>query len=158
MATSRAPFVLSASADPANWTVADAEKLYNMPGWGLGFFRANAEGHVTVHPDGAPDQGLDLYQLAIDLKAQGVGLPLLLRFSDILRARIAQLAEVFREAIGEFGYKAATPRSTRSRSTSSGTWSQEIVEFGARARRGTRVRLASRSCRRSSACTRAPST
>lgn len=90
---------------PATWTPRDAEKLYNMPGWGLGFFRANADGHVTVHADGDPAHGLDLYQLAMDLQAQGVGLPLLLRFSDILRARISQLAEVFRSAIAEFGYE-----------------------------------------------------
>ncbi|HEX5635092.1 MAG TPA: hypothetical protein VFX50_17735, partial [Gemmatimonadales bacterium] len=58
-------------AAPA-WTPADAEKLYNMRGWGLGFFRVNPEGHVTVHPDGDPKRGLDLHQLALDLSAQGV--------------------------------------------------------------------------------------
>ena len=87
MASSRAPFVLSASADPANWTVADAARLYNMAGWGLGYFRVSDEGHVTVHPDGSTDQGIDLYQIATDLNAQGVGLPLLLRFCDAARCR-----------------------------------------------------------------------
>ncbi len=67
----------------------------------------------------------------MDLQAQGVGLPLLLRFSDILRSRIATLAEVFSKAIGEFGYEGRTPPSTRSRSTSSATSCEEIVEFGA---------------------------
>ena len=60
-----------------------------MRGWGLGYFRVNPEGHVTVHPDQAGDRAVDLYRLALDLDAQGVGLPLLLRFSDILQARIA---------------------------------------------------------------------
>ena len=50
-----------------------------MSGWGLGYFRVNAEGHVTVHPDANKKRGLDLYNLAMDLHAQGVGLPLLLR-------------------------------------------------------------------------------
>ena len=63
-----------------------------MSGWGLGYFRANPEGHVTVHPDANRKRGLDLYQLAMDLNAHGVGLPLLLRFSDILRSRIQSLA------------------------------------------------------------------
>ena len=96
-----------------------------MQGWGLGFFRINAEGHVTVHPDGNPTRGLDLYQLAMDLKAQGVGLPLLLRFSDILQARIEPLADRVPAARSRSsGTRAATPRSIRSRSTSSATSSR----------------------------------
>ncbi len=26
------------------WSIKDAEKLYNMRGWGLGYFRTNADG------------------------------------------------------------------------------------------------------------------
>jgi arginine decarboxylase len=40
----------------------------------------------------------------MDLDAQGVRLPLLLRFSDILQTRIEMLAERFQGAIEEFGY------------------------------------------------------
>jgi len=116
---------------PATWTPRDAEKLYNMPGWGLGFFRTNADGHVTVHADGDPAHGLDLYQLAMDLQAQGVGLPLLLRFSDILRARISQLAEVFRSAIGEFGYEGSYTTVYPIKVNQQRHVVQEIVEFGA---------------------------
>src|SRR5215210_8850729 len=77
---------IATTVAPPTWTPKDAEKLYNMSGWGLGYFRVNAEGHVTVHPDANRKRGLDLYNLAMDLHAQGVGLPLLLRFSDILRS------------------------------------------------------------------------
>jgi arginine decarboxylase len=76
-----------------------------MRGWGLGFFRVNADGHVTVHPDQAADRSIDLYRLAIDLNAQGIGLPLLIRFSDILKARIGTLAHEFRRAIEEISYQ-----------------------------------------------------
>jgi arginine decarboxylase len=102
-----------------------------MHGWGLGFFRVNPEGHVTVHADGNPKRGLDLYQLAMDLHAQGVGLPLLLRFSDILRARINNLAGVFREAIGEFGYTGAYTTVYPIKVNQQRHVVQEIVEFGA---------------------------
>ena len=78
-------FDIATTVAPPTWTVKDAEKLYNMNGWGLGYFRINPDGHVTVHPDANRKRGLDLYHLATDLHAQGVGLPLLLRFSDILR-------------------------------------------------------------------------
>jgi len=102
-----------------------------MPGWGLGFFRTNADGHVTVHADGDPARGLDLYQLAMDLQAQGVGLPLLLRFSDILRARITQLAEVFDKAIAEFGYTGTYTTVYPIKVNQQRHVVQEIVEFGA---------------------------
>ncbi len=75
-----------------------------MRGWGLGYFRTNAEGHVTVHPDQAGDRAIDLYRLALDLNAQGIGLPLLVRFSDILKARIGALATEFHRAIEETSY------------------------------------------------------
>jgi arginine decarboxylase len=75
-----------------------------MRGWGLGYFRVNPDGHVTVHPDQAGDRAVDLYRLALDLDAQGVGLPLLLRFSDILQARITSLGTEFGRAIEETGY------------------------------------------------------
>ena len=101
-----------------------------MSGWGLGYFRVNAEGHVTVHPDGDPKRGLDLYQLATDLDAQGVGLPLLLRFSDILRSRIATLAGHFAHAIKEFGYEGRYTTVYPIKVNQQRHVVQEIVEFG----------------------------
>ncbi len=112
------------------WTPKDAEKLYNMSGWGLGYFRVNAEGHVTVHPDGDPKRGLDLYQLATDLDAQGVGLPLLLRFSDILKSRIATLAGHFTHAIKEFGYEGRYTTVYPIKVNQQRHVVQEVVEFG----------------------------
>ena len=117
------------SAQPA-WTVKDSEKLYNMSGWGLGYFRINPEGHVTVHPDGNPKRGLDLFHLAMDLNAQGVRLPLLLRFSDILRSRIATLAEQFAHAIKEFGYDGSYTTVYPIKVNQQRHVVEEIVEFG----------------------------
>jgi arginine decarboxylase len=114
----------------APWTTKDSEKLYNMSGWGLGYFRVNDEGHVTVHPDGNPKRGLDLYQLALDLNAQGVGLPLLLRFSDILRSRIQALAAQFQHAIKEFGYDGRYTTVYPVKVNQQRHIVQEIVEFG----------------------------
>ena len=102
-----------------------------MTGWGLGYFRVNPEGHVTVHPDANRKRGLDLYQLAMDLNAQGVGLPLLLRFSDILRSRIQSLASEFASAIKEFGYEGAYTTVYPVKVNQQRHVVQEIVEFGA---------------------------
>ena len=130
MSVHRTPYVLPANADPSRWTVADAEKLYNMAGWGLGYVRVNEEGHVTVHPDRAPEHGIDLYQIATDLNAQGVGLPLLLRFSDILQSRIAELADRFSGAIEEFGYEGSYTTVYPIKVNQQRHVVQDIVEFG----------------------------
>ena len=101
-----------------------------MSGWGQGYFRINEAGHVTVHPDGNPKRGLDLFQLAMDLNAQGVGLPLLLRFSDILRSRIQALAGQFESAIKEFGYEGSYTTVYPVKVNQQRHVAQEIVEFG----------------------------
>jgi arginine decarboxylase len=122
---------IATTVAPPAWTVKDAEKLYNMTGWGLGYFRINAEGHVTVHPDANRKRGLDLYHLATDLHAQGVGLPLLLRFSDILKSRIEALSGEFSNAIKEFGYDGSYTTVYPVKVNQQRHVVQEIVEFGA---------------------------
>ena len=112
------------------WSPKDSEKLYNMPGWGLGFFRVNPEGRVTVHPDGNAKRGLDLFQLAMDLNAQGVGLPMLLRFSDILRVRIQTLAAQFQHAIAENEYAGSYTTVYPIKVNQQRHVIEEIVEFG----------------------------
>jgi arginine decarboxylase len=86
------------------WTLDDARELYNIDSWGIGFFGVNEQGNVTVHPTKDPALGLDLFEVAMDLEAQEVGLPLLLRFPDILRIRIETMTEKFRQAREEFEY------------------------------------------------------
>ena len=113
------------------WTPADSAKLYNQKGWGLGYFRVNEQGHVTVHPDPRSERGLDLYDLAMDLNQQGVGLPLLLRFSDILKSRIELLAAEFAHAIRENGYEGAYTTVYPIKVNQQRHVVQEIVEFGA---------------------------
>jgi arginine decarboxylase len=86
------------------WTTEDSRELYNIDGWGIGYFDINDRGRVTVHPTKEPERGLDLFEIARDLEAQGMQLPLLLRFSDILQTRIQTLTEKFRAAFTEFEY------------------------------------------------------
>jgi arginine decarboxylase len=87
------------------WTIDDASELYNVEGWGIGYFGVNSKGHLGVHPTRDPKNALDLFELAMDMEAQGVKLPLLLRFSDILRTRVQTLAEKFQHAIQEYDYE-----------------------------------------------------
>ena len=65
------------------WSIEDSEKLYRIQGWGDPYFSINAAGHVTVSPQGDHGGSLDLYELVESLRKRNIGLPLLLRFSDI---------------------------------------------------------------------------
>lgn len=89
---------------PMAWSIQDSRDLYNIEAWGVGYFDVNEKGNVAVHPTKDPTRGLDLFEVAMDLEAQKVGLPLLLRFPDILRLRIETLTEKFRIAREEFEY------------------------------------------------------
>jgi hypothetical protein len=94
MTSTRAPQTPTAPAHATpgapEWTIEDAKALYNVDGWGAGFIDINAPGHVVVRPDpNRPERTLDLHELAMDLEEQGVALPVLLRFSDILQTHRA---------------------------------------------------------------------
>ncbi len=86
------------------WTVKDSIELYNVHGWGRDFFTINEAGHVEVTPAGSGSPAIDLKDLVDDLKRRGCRLPLLIRFSDILRTRVRQLCESFQQAIAENDY------------------------------------------------------
>ncbi len=89
------------------WTPADSVDLYNIRGWGNDFFSVGKDGHMLVSPAGSGTTALDLKELVDEVHARGIGLPLLIRFSEIIRSRVVQLNEAFRRAIGEYGYQGA---------------------------------------------------
>jgi arginine decarboxylase len=86
------------------WTIEDSEELYRINGWGEPYFSINAAGHVTVSPQGDRGGSLDLYELVNALKQRNLGLPLLIRFSDILEDRIERLNACFAKAIARYNY------------------------------------------------------
>jgi arginine decarboxylase len=86
------------------WTIEDSEELYRIPGWGEPYFSINAAGHVTVSPRGDRGGSLDLFELVNALKQRNLGLPLLIRFSDILEDRIERLNACFAKAIARYNY------------------------------------------------------
>ena len=118
-------------AEPQSWSVEDAKELYNIEGWGAGFFDINDAGHVIVRPDpSVPGTTLDLFEIAVDLEAQGVPLPVLLRFSDILKRRIETLSESFATAIREFEYTGGYTTVYPIKVNQQRHVVEEIVEFG----------------------------
>jgi arginine decarboxylase len=89
---------------PHSWKIEDSEALYRIQGWGEPYFSINAAGHITVSPKGDRGGSLDLFELVNALKQRNLGLPMLIRFSDILEDRIERLNACFNKAIARYNY------------------------------------------------------
>ncbi len=87
------------------WGVSDSLKLYNIENWGGQYFSINPAGNLTVHPKRGEGPGVDLMSVVNEIKSQGLGMPVLIRFQDIIRHRVVALNEAFRKSIAEFGYQ-----------------------------------------------------
>ena len=87
------------------WTIDEAREHYNIRGWGAGYFDVNAKGHIVVRPHSKSADHIDLKELVDDIQGKGYSLPVLIRFSDILKASIANLANSFQRAIEEYGFE-----------------------------------------------------
>jgi arginine decarboxylase len=87
------------------WKIHDAIEMYGVRNWGKGYFTINKAGHVQVHPSKRPDRFVDLKELIDQLQARGIQLPILLRFTDILRHRVGELNEAFSQAMKEYDYQ-----------------------------------------------------
>ena len=99
-----APAVESTSSTRV-WSVQDASELYEVARWGNGYFSVNASGHVEVHPTKDPARGLDLKELVDRLQLRGISLPVLIRFTDVLRHRLGDIYAAFQSAITQHQYQ-----------------------------------------------------
>jgi arginine decarboxylase len=92
------------SASATEWSVKDAEVLYAVEDWADGFFFVNDAGHMAVTPFPGRALAIDMPEVLREAERRGASGPLLLRFQDVLRARVQRLNEAFAQAIGEAGY------------------------------------------------------
>jgi arginine decarboxylase len=87
-----------------DWTVARARELYSIPHWGGGYFDVDAEGRLNVRPRGARDVAVPLTEIVSAAQAEGLRLPLLVRFSDVLADRLARMQAAFAQAMADSDY------------------------------------------------------
>ncbi len=99
------PTAASPSAVHGAWDIAAARTTYNIDRWGAGYFDIDDHGHVVAKPLREKGASVDLTDLIEEAKSRGLKFPLLVRFQDILRDRVAALNEAFRASIAEFAYK-----------------------------------------------------
>ena len=89
-----------------SWNAEQSREIYAVEHWGEGYFDVGATGNVIVYPTRNPGQGaIDLVEIAQAVRAEGLSLPVLVRFIDILRDRVACLNQAFALARREYDYR-----------------------------------------------------
>lgn len=82
----------------------DAQQLYNIEHWSAGYFSVNPAGELCAN---VGDKAIALSDILKQAATQGLRQPALLRFSHILRDRVAQLQGAFNQAITQANYTGA---------------------------------------------------
>ncbi|MBU1693802.1 MAG: biosynthetic arginine decarboxylase [Verrucomicrobia bacterium] len=89
------------------WTPEDSAELYGIRNWGAGYFDVADNGDVIVRPRGKGGEvSISLMEIVSGLKARGLGMPVLVRFGDILASRVAQINASFAKVMADAGYGA----------------------------------------------------
>jgi arginine decarboxylase len=87
------------------WTTQQSAQIFAIENWGDGYFSINASGHVCVRPSSDKDIELDLFEIAQSLNDKNLSLPVLVRFTDILKDRVNRLSCAFQKACVNNGYQ-----------------------------------------------------
>ncbi|MFW5823875.1 MAG: biosynthetic arginine decarboxylase [Marinobacter sp.] len=87
-------------------TKTTASQVYNIAHWSDGYIDVSPAGDVLIRPDRGRGQGrISLPELIGRLTGDGIALPVLLRFTDILHDRVNSLCGAFNEVAAEHGYQ-----------------------------------------------------
>jgi arginine decarboxylase len=119
------------SSDPLRrWTIADSLETYSISRWGSGYVSINEKGNLVITPRGPEHGAVDLKALVDEIAQRGIPMPILLRFSDILRSRIELLNQAFGNAIAEYAYQGQYRGVYPIKVNQSRKVVEEIIEFG----------------------------
>ena len=86
------------------WRVDDSAELYNIEGWGAGFFGVDQDGNVAVMPHKNPDKSISIKKILDELSLKDISCPVLLRFPDIIDDRIDTIFNCFENASKEYNF------------------------------------------------------
>lgn len=79
-----------------SWGVGKAREFYSIDEWGEGYFGVNSDGNIVAIPENGIN--IDLAEVGQQIKQQGLSLPLLVRFPQILQARTKEIDEAFKHS------------------------------------------------------------
>ncbi|HVF34282.1 MAG TPA: arginine decarboxylase [Candidatus Saccharimonadia bacterium] len=88
----------------SDWTIDRARHTYSIPHWGEGYFDVGDGGFVTVHPRGPQGPKVALAEVVAAAERQGLKLPVLVRFADVLGDRLLRMQAAFAQAMAEHDY------------------------------------------------------
>ena len=88
-----------------DWSIQKSAQVYGIENWGDGYFAINSAGHVCVKPSSNKELELDLFEIAQSLEDKQLSLPVLVRFTDILKDRVIRLQHAFDKACVNNGYQ-----------------------------------------------------
>src|SRR5699024_11311739 len=88
----------------SSWDIDDARHTYAVANWSDGYVGIDPCGDLTVHPRGPSGPALSLPALVRAARDEGLRLPLLVRFPDVLADRLARMQAAFDGAIAAHGY------------------------------------------------------
>ena len=96
--------VCNSKSNRDSWTIAQSAKLYNIHGWGDPYFAIDETGNIIVTPLDSQKKPISLVEVIDSLTQQGINLPVLIRFPDILADRLARLHQCMERAIARYQY------------------------------------------------------
>jgi arginine decarboxylase len=87
------------------WTYKDSKELYGIRNWGRNYFNISEKGEASVLlPTENGTKEISIIDIVKGIQERGITPPLLIRFKDILEARIASINRSFTNAINDYGY------------------------------------------------------
>ena len=90
------------------WDSVRSSELYGVEAWGNGFFHILPDGYAAVKlQNSSGPASVKFHDIVQGLYQRGFSLPILLRFGDLLAARLRAIHEAFSKAASESGYAGA---------------------------------------------------
>lgn len=88
------------------WSLEQARRAYAIPNWSDGYIDVAEDGNLLVRPRGPNGPQVSLTALANEAQQEGLRLPLLVRFPDILKHRLQAIRSAFTDALEYHQYPA----------------------------------------------------
>jgi len=119
------------------WSIEKSIELYGIKNWGAGYFDISPKGEVVYTPgEKYKNKMISVLDIVKGINARGLGMPVLLRISNILDSQITLLHESFQKAIKNFNYKGEYRGVYPIKVNQQRHVVQEITEFGAKYHHG----------------------
>ncbi len=84
------------------WSTNDSAVLFGVNTWGSEFLSIRADGDLCISPNG---RAASLHEMVQSLVKEGISLPILLRFPDVIHSQVDNLAKSFHQAIQQANYR-----------------------------------------------------